>query len=87
MKRFNYANGDPIVLACGCDGCSPAVVNGVLCHEAGCPDAWRDHEVECRECGCEFYPEGRYQVVCDDCLNPPEFGNEEDDDEDDEDDE
>jgi hypothetical protein len=41
--RANYRNGDPIDLKHnGCDGCSPAMVNGTLCHERGCPDAWRD---------------------------------------------
>jgi hypothetical protein len=73
MARNQYANGDEIVLACGCNGCSPAVIQGVLCHEQGCPDAWRDHEVECYVCGCDFYPEYRNQTVCDDCMYPPEF--------------
>ena len=43
--RTTYRNGDEIGLRYnGCDGCSPATVNGVLCHETGCPDAWRDAE-------------------------------------------
>jgi len=41
--RTEYLNGDPIDLIYnGCNGCSPTTVNGVLCHESGCPDAWRD---------------------------------------------
>jgi hypothetical protein len=42
-KREYYNNGDAIALTnTGCDGCTPSVINGVLCHEAGCPEAWRD---------------------------------------------
>lgn len=66
--RSNYRNGDEIGLACGCDSCSPAMVNGVLCHERGCPDAWRDASRPCFECGCDFYRSTRYQTTCDDCL-------------------
>lgn len=68
--RTNYRNGDEITLLCGCDGCSPMMINGTLCHETGCPDAWRDYEVECFDCGCDFYPEERGQRVCDGCANP-----------------
>jgi len=45
--RKNYNNGDEISLKQnGCDGCSPSMINGVLCHETGCPDAWRDKDIE-----------------------------------------
>lgn len=71
MARNTYRNGDPISLLCGCNGCNPSIVNGVLCHERGCPDAWRDQSVECCECGCEFFPAERHQRVCEECLNPP----------------
>ena len=67
--RENYRNGDEIALtATGCDGCSPATINGVLCHETGCPEAWRDHPRDCFECGCEFYPESRDHSICPDCV-------------------
>jgi hypothetical protein len=70
--RDHYRNGDEISLReCGCDGCSPAVINGVLCHEAGCPESWRDYTKECCECGCEFYADVRWQSICDDCANAP----------------
>ena len=74
MKRTSYANGDTITLACGCDGCNPARINGVLCHESGCPEAWRDATRECFECGCDFSPVGRYDRICPDCLNPCDDG-------------
>ena len=68
MRRRRYRNGEGIALPGGCDGCDPSRINGMLCHEAGCPEAWRDHAVECSECGCAFYPEVRFQRVCEDCT-------------------
>jgi hypothetical protein len=44
-------------------------INGVACHEIGCPDAWKDETRECFECGCDFEPEQRYQQVCDCVLD------------------
>lgn len=73
MKRTHYRNGDKITLACGCDSCNPAMVNGVLCHEQGCQDAWRDYLAECRECGMEFYPEERGDRLCSGCTAIPEY--------------
>ncbi len=45
-----------------CDQCEAAMINGVFCHETGCPnskktwvaerDAWVRF-VACRECGCD----------------------------------
>jgi hypothetical protein len=64
-NRKSYRNGDPITLACGCDGCSPSMVNGILCHETGCPDAWRDDVRECDWCGRDFAQEERTQRFCD----------------------
>ena len=68
MKRTHYQNGDAISLSCGCDGCTPVRVNGILCHETGCPDRWRDCVAECFECGGEFMPEDRGARVCPDCI-------------------
>jgi hypothetical protein len=43
-----------------CDQCEAAMINGVFCHETGCPNSSKtfvDGEwirfIECRECGCE----------------------------------
>jgi len=70
MSRKNYKNGDEISLTeNGCDGCSPSMINGVFCHEQGCPDAWRDKTKVCDECGFEFNPSERYQSVCVGCIN------------------
>ena len=68
MTREHYRNGDTIDLTeCGCDGCSPSLVNGVLCHEAGCPDSWKDTEKTCFECGYGFLPDNRWDRTCQDC--------------------
>jgi len=70
--RTHYRNGDEITLKTGCDGCSPSIVNGVLCHEQGCPDAWKDIELECYWCGTEYYPDqkpGHLKTCSPDCYS------------------
>lgn len=52
-----------------CNSCRVLYINGIRCHEHGCPDAWLDQTRECSECGCDFAPETRYQTVCDECGN------------------
>lgn len=47
-----------------CKSCETLVINGVLCHEIGCPDAWMNEIRECDWCGREFKPEDRYQKFC-----------------------
>lgn len=54
-KRTKYRNGDTIYLRCGCNDCSPTRINGVICHEAGCPSAWKDAPRECSECSRNYY--------------------------------
>jgi hypothetical protein len=52
-----------------CDSCDACFINGVLCHEHGCPDAWREETRECKWCGGQFTPEDRAQVLCcEDCA-------------------
>lgn len=48
-----------------CQSCEAVRINGVLCHEKGCPDAWQDTTRECKFCGTEFKPEERHQQFCD----------------------
>jgi len=63
--RTHYKNGDELSLQhTGCDGCSPSMVNGRICHEQGCPDAWRDQERKCKWCGSKFHPVDREQLCC-----------------------
>ena len=47
-----------------CNGCDASFINGVLCHEEVCPDAWRDETRECEWCGGKFEPEERLQTCC-----------------------
>jgi len=52
-----------------CQSCEAATINGVLCHEHGCPDAWRDYKAECKWCGQLFTPEERGSAFCsEDCA-------------------
>ena len=48
-----------------CDSCDVVVINNIICHEIGCPDAWKDETRECKWCGCSFKPEERNQEFCD----------------------
>ena len=48
----------------GCSSCAAVTINGVYCHEHGCPDAWQDETRECRQCGLDFKPESARQVFC-----------------------
>ena len=71
-----------------CQSCEAISIQGVACHETGCPDSWlqpgtdRPYLRKCRGwCGCDFEPEDRNQVICNDCLRdefdedlPPERG-------------
>lgn len=42
-----------------CESCNATMINGVFCHETGCPDAWKNHKYSCKNCGCEFTPESK----------------------------
>lgn len=48
-----------------CHSCEMLRINGVVTHETGCPDAWKDEIRECKFCGSEFFPENSYQLCCD----------------------
>lgn len=51
-----------------CNSCEVLRINGVLCHETGCPDAWKATK-ECAWCGQAYTPETRWQKCCsDDCT-------------------
>ncbi len=65
--RTHYRNGDEIMLRCGCNDCCPSMINGVLCHETGCTEAWKDYQRDCCVCGYGFYPQDSDYMYCDDC--------------------
>jgi hypothetical protein len=48
-----------------CHQCEALMINGVYCHETGCPDAWRDSTRECSNCGTSFKPQQEGQFQCD----------------------
>lgn len=48
-----------------CDACEAVRINGLVCHEQGCPDSWKGVEVSCKWCGTMFIPESRNQWLCD----------------------
>jgi len=56
-----------------CDQCQAVTINGVGCHETGCPNSWKDPATdqpylkECFVCGCDFSPEDAENTVCRDC--------------------
>ncbi|MBE3087734.1 MAG: hypothetical protein IMZ61_16410 [Planctomycetes bacterium] len=49
-----------------CHSCNLLRINGVVTHEIGCPEAWRDEVRKCNWCGTRFLPKNRYQQSCDD---------------------
>ena len=52
-----------------CNSCEVLNINGINCHEIGCPDSWKDYTRECKWCGCDFIPEESHQQCCnDDCA-------------------
>ncbi len=62
-----------------CDSCEMLGINGLACHETGCPDAWKDYAVDCFQCGCEFKREERFQRLCQGCVKDNERGPDDDD--------
>ena len=66
-----------------CDQCQAAMINGVFCHETGCPNSRKVYRYgawikvfECPECGCDV-PKGE---SCN-CMEPVEEEREEQDEE------
>jgi hypothetical protein len=52
-----------------CPDCEILYINGVRCHEHGCPSAWKDEDRECPWCGQYFRPTDPDQKYCsDECL-------------------
>ncbi len=47
-----------------CQSCDAVHINGILCHEHNCPDAWRDTVRSCKWCGREFIPEAPWRECC-----------------------
>lgn len=48
-----------------CQSCEAVTINGVHCHEHGCPDVWKDRIIKCKDCGQAFIPTYDGQLFCD----------------------
>jgi hypothetical protein len=48
-----------------CESCDSCYIQGVFCHETGCPDSHVGTVEGCLWCGREFEPESRDQKFCD----------------------
>jgi hypothetical protein len=57
-----------------CESCYALRINGLLCHEHGCPDAHKTETRECKWCGNAFAPEDRGQRFCDDDCTQSYWG-------------
>ena len=58
-----------MIMSNGCNSCEVLYINGVKCHETGCPEAWRDEVRECAWCPQTFTPEHKDQKYCsEDCA-------------------
>ncbi len=62
-----------------CESCEILSINGVRCHEHGCPDAWRDETRECLFCGQAFQPADQHERTCDAECTAAYYGGEADD--------
>ena len=47
-----------------CDSCEALMINGIYCHESGCPDMWKTKTYLCKWCGAKFTPEEKHQICC-----------------------
>lgn len=47
-----------------CTSCQELTINGVRCHETGCPDWWKGMKRECKWCGEVFPLQGPAHVYC-----------------------
>ena len=52
-----------------CDSCEALMINGVHCHETGCPDAHKGEFKRCAWCGSKFAPEydENQEYCCESC--------------------
>ncbi len=47
-----------------CPDCELVAINGVICHEWGCPSSHLFTKRECKWCGRGFKPKTKEQVTC-----------------------
>ena len=75
MARWTKREAGKMLIRC--NQCEAAMINGVFCHETGCPNSkkrWNaekqdfERSIKCWECGFEFCPDDG-DGVCD-CQKP-----------------
>ena len=47
-----------------CDSCQILAINGVACHEQGCPNGHKNKTADCKECGRTFRLKHNGQTLC-----------------------
>lgn len=59
-----------------CDACQMQVIQGLPCHEAGCPEAWADEIRECEWCGSAFmaFTREKESTCCSCCCDAAYYG-------------
>ena len=57
-----------------CESCQMTAIQGIACHEHGCPQAWRDETKGCKWCGTKFQPTQRGQEFCQDSCGEDYHG-------------
>jgi hypothetical protein len=51
--KYYYIQGENQM----CKSCSALTIQGILCHESGCPDSRKGKTISCKNCGCDFVPD------------------------------
>jgi hypothetical protein len=63
-----------------CDQCNAMMLQGVACHETGCPNSWKHpatdepYPIDCVWCGRPFTPETKDDRFCDDSCAESFYG-------------
>lgn len=60
--------GGALMASLRCPSCQLARINGVVCHETGCPDSHLFVTRDCKFCGSTFSPEERDSRFCSPCC-------------------
>lgn len=65
IRSYKSESGRRVIVPT-CEQCQILVINGIICHEHGCPKAWEDERRDC-SCGDTFKPKHRHQRHCRSC--------------------
>ena len=57
-----------------CTQCEVLYINGIKCHETGCPEAYKEEKYTCKWCGEEFDPIYRKQEYCSEECQCADYG-------------